>query len=509
MAVINTSNGKISGLENGEYFSFLGIPYAEPPVGDLRWKEPVPHRGWTGVRETIAFGSPSMQAPDQGPPGGDPTDKLISDCTSEDCLYLNVWTPTLDEAGKLPVFIWIHGGAYSAGHGGGRNAAPEVFCPRGVILVTFNYRLGILGFFAHPELSAESEHGVSGNYAHFDQVLALKWVYDNIENFGGDKNNITVGGCSAGSGSTQILCTSDLSKKYIKRAIIQSSLSIAVRSALNDNLTSLEEIEAGGVEYMKKMGCSSISELRAMSYGQLTALPESKFRRELHFGTRLGNCADGYLMKKFYSELMQTLVNPDIEYIVGNTNDEGGGMLLNFNKDKFGSLNADLFGDRLEEYLNLCDVKTDEDAVTAMRNTHAAYAGAKAFAELQSAAGRKPVYIFNFSRKNPSNGMAHHGLETRYLLNNLETLSGMNEKDEEIAVAMQEYWCSFIKSGNPNVAHLPDWKPYSSADRNVLNLDDPLTAGPEDEHALNRFTREFFAEKIFKLNKLSRNINVN
>lgn len=505
MIIINTSAGKLRSKKLSEHYAFLGIPYAKPPVGELRWKKPEPLEPWEGIKDAFEFGAPACQAKSQVPPGGDPADPGILDGGSEDCLYLNIWTPHVNPEKKLPVFVWIHGGAFCSGSGAGRNARPEPFVRRGIIFVTFNYRLGIMGYFAHPELSMESKHGVSGNYAHFDQLAALRWVKQNIEAFGGDPDNITIGGCSAGAGSTQVMCNSPLARGLFKRAIIESSIGIA--SALypeDDKLSMLADFEARGVEYMKMLGCKNIKEMRALPYQALIAPEESKFRRKYHYGTTMGINEDGYLLPKHYMYSNERLKNADIPYIVGNTADEGGEHIMRLGKAVFEEQSRAVFGDKTDEYLALCNIKDDADAAKAAHDTHLRFASAKVFAEMSAAAGRAPVYIYSFARKDPQRKAAYHGTDTKYLLGNYKAIPGVTEEDDAVANAMQEYWCNFIKTGNPNNPQadrgLPEWPPYTSQNRKVLFIGYPVRVISDDvsENPLMKYTRELLAGKLIK-----------
>lgn len=504
MTIVKTASGKLRGKQISDYYAFLGIPYAKPPVGELRWREPEPMEPWEGVRDAYEFGSPCCQDKTQVPPGGDPTDPGILKGGSEDCLYLNIWTPELSPENKLPVFIWIHGGAFCSGSGGGHNAKPEPFVKRNVIFVTFNYRLGIMGYFAHPELSAESKHKVSGNYAHFDQLAAIKWVKENIAAFGGDTDNITIGGCSAGAGGTQVMCNSPLARGLFKRAIIESSVGMA--SALypeDDKLSKLADFETRGVEYMKILGCKNIKEMRALPYEELITFEECKFRRKYHYGTTMGINEDGYLLPKHYMYSNENLENANIPYIIGNTADEGGEQVMRLGKSVFIDQSRVIFGDKTDEYIDLCNINDDADAKKAAHDTHLRFASAKVFAQISAESSRAPVYIFSFARKDPQRKAAYHGLETKYLLGNYKNIPGVTSEDDIVANNMQEYWCNFIKTGDPNGvspidAGLPKWTPYTAQNRMVMYLDHPTELKHDDvsENPLLKYTREFITKKL-------------
>ncbi|WP_434309513.1 carboxylesterase/lipase family protein [Hominifimenecus sp. rT4P-3] len=494
--LVHTKYGTLQGKEERECIAFLGIPYAKPPVGNLRWREPEPPEPWEGVRIADQLGAAALQAPSQSIPGGDPAERGVFGDGSEDCLYLNVWTP--DVKGVYPVFVWIHGGAFCCGSGGGKSASPEPFCKRGVVYVTFNYRLGLMGYFAHPELSAESAHQVSGNYAHFDQIAALRWVQENIAAFGGDPSRVTIGGCSAGAGSTQVLCCSPLAEGLFQQAIVESSVGFASAEYPEDfKLETMDQMEQRGVEYMEKVGCASVEEMRKLSYEELIGFEECHFRRKYHYGTTLGVNQDGYLLPLHYRYAMEQGKNRDIPYLVGNTHDEGGGFVLGLTEASFHQKNQAVFGDACEAYEALCDAKTKEDMIYSMRETHLRLAGAKVFAERSAGSGRSSVYVFDFCRKDPEKGLALHGFETQYLLGTYRQIPGMTEEDDRVAYAMQTYWCNFIKNGNPNGEGLPQWTPYTAENRKVLYLDSPCTVefDCDRELPLLTFAREFLEKK--------------
>ncbi|MCD8329238.1 MAG: carboxylesterase family protein [Lachnospiraceae bacterium] len=496
--IVTTKQGKLRGTKEAAWSSFLGIPYAKPPVGALRWREPEAPAPWTGVRDACTLGSPALQAPSQSIPGGDPAERGVFDGGNEDCLYLNVWTPECREDAKLPVFVWIHGGAFCCGSGGGKNASPAPFCRRGIIFVTFNYRLGLMGYFVHPELSAESPHGVSGNYAHFDQIAALRWVHENIAAFGGDPEKVTIGGCSAGAGSTQILSCSPLAEGLFARAIIESSVSIdGGKYPEEDKLQTMKEMEPRGVEHMERVGCHSIEEMRALSYEELIDFEECHFRRKYHWGTTLGVCEDGYLLPRHYPRVMGVAENRNIPYLVGCTHDEGGGHVLGLTPERFHEKSEAVFREACAEYEKLCQVESTEEAVRCMRETHLQLVCGKVFAARSAAAGKAPVYVFDFRRKSPVNELALHGYETHFLLGTYRNLPGVTEEDDAVAETMQEYWCQFIKTGDPNGEGRPVWSPYAAEHRSVLYLDAPSEVAEDRERENPRmtFAREFLEQK--------------
>ena len=260
---VTVENGRLQGVPGNvpAYTVFKGVPYAKPPVGPLRWKAPQPAEDWTGIRLADRFSCIAYQGAHT--PEFPYTKEFypVEEPMSEDCLYLNVWTPAQSADERLPVLFWVHGGAYTGGYGFEMEFDGEGFCKRGCILVTINYRLGVLGFLAHPELSAESERGVSGNYGTLDQICALHWVRRNIAAFGGDPDNITVFGQSAGAKSVLTLITSPLSRGDIAKAIPMSGGGIGC-FAIDD--TPLAKAEKTGLALQELAGAQSLEELRRM-----------------------------------------------------------------------------------------------------------------------------------------------------------------------------------------------------------------------------------------------------
>lgn len=503
MDTIRVTGGLIEGVQEEGFVSFKGVPYAAPPVGERRWKLPEPVIPWKGVKKCDRFGSPCCQAPNQCVPGGDPADRGVLEQGSEDCLYLNVWTPD-PKAEKLPVFIWIHGGAFCCGSGAGKAAKPDTFVSRGIVYVSLNYRLGILGYFAHPDLSAENEHHVSGNYAHYDQLAALKWIRENIAAFGGDPDNITIGGCSAGAGSTQCLCVSPLSRGLFSQAIVMSSWSIMVSSYPEDFiLRNREEMEERGKEFMALNGCNTIAELRAKSYAELAATPDSSFRKKYHYGTVMGTSKDGYITPKLPRIAAQDFDSMNIPYMIGCTNDEGAGFMPLLGMDRFLKDSEAVFGNYMEAYCQTWKTLPNQDISTIANATHLKLAGEKAYAAVSASLGRRPVYVYDFCRQATAPGgrkAAYHGLDTHYMFGSQRKLPNTNEDDDVVAHFVQEYWCNFIKYGNPNGKDLPEWKPYDEKDRNVMyiNVEPKLQKDADAENPVMEFTRNMLEEKLRK-----------
>ncbi|WP_346860840.1 carboxylesterase family protein [uncultured Draconibacterium sp.] len=455
LKTVQVKEGKLEGNIDGKVSVFKGIPYAAPPVGELRWKAPQPAIKWEGVRKTGGYAPGSLQrsTPFQGSSAG----------YSEDCLYLNVWTPAKSSNEKLPVMVWIPGGGFVTGTSA---IAGENMAEMGVVMVSIAYRLGVLGFMAHPELTAESKNKVSGNYGMLDQIAALKWIQDNIKAFGGDPNNVTIFGESSGGASVSILCASPLANCLFSRAISESGTSFGTVG--KNGIKNLKLGEEIGIEFAKKMGCSSIEELRETDPQKWVSDP---------FTYMDGNFApivDGYVITDDQYKLYQKGEYNDISVIIGTNSDEGG-LFTSFigvpedASDYYKTLqtNYGTFADRvLELYpgndkaqikFSMADIQRDRD-----------YAwGAWAWARLQKETGNSNVFLYYFDQQQEANSMfsmfnaspprgAWHGDEIAYIFRTLDP-EKKSEADLVLSKQMAQYWVNFAKTGNPNGDKLPYW----------------------------------------------------
>ena len=434
--VLTVEGGRIQGVvtETPGVTVYRGIPFAAPPVGDLRWKEPQPVVPWEGVRIADSWGAPSWQTPHSG---GGYTPEFFFDGDpefSEDCLYLNVWTPAAGQPGrKLPVTLWIHGGGYTAGWGFEPEMDGEEWAAHGGVLVTFNYRLGVLGFFTHPALSAESPHGVSGNYGMLDQIAALKWVKANIAQFGGDPDRITIMGQSAGAMSVQTLVTSPLSKDLIAGAIIQSGGGVTDRPALGGS--PLKDSEAAGKALMDWAGYDTLEKMRAASPQDIMSL-STRYRQETGQFLRVSTSpvVDGWAYPETFNDAAKAGRIADVPYMIGCTLDDMG----------------------------------------ALGN------GIDRFCLLREQAGT-PAYAYQFARRLPTDGRegvlqgAFHSSELWYMLKSLRFCwRPFTEGDYALAEQMIGCWTNFAAYGNPNGKGDGAWRPFTQNDQNymVFRLDD-------------------------------------
>ena len=429
MHQVKTKQGILEGIPHEEYTEFRGVPYAQPPVGALRWHRPLPPEPWEGVREAKCFAARSMQEVHEDPF----YDKEFYDepaymtPVSEDSLYLNIWTPARSAGEKLPVAFWIHGGAFMGGFGHEKEFDGAAYCRRGVILVTINYRLGPWGFLAHPWLSAEAgaEGGpaVSGNYGILDQIAALRWVRENIDAFGGDPENITIFGQSAGGMSVQTLLTSPLTRGMFARAILQSCVGLSY----DHDLRSAEEL---GLWFARNAGAESLEELRALTPEQVFAAAGPVImagfpKMELPYTPIL----DGWVLTEGYDEAMNEGGTHPVPTIAGST---------------------------------LNDIATEREAVERGERGKV-YAGTQAWAQAQKQLGR-PVWLYDFRRQLPGDEAgAFHSSELWYMFGTLDRCwRPMTEGDHELSEQMLDYWTNFMKTGDPNGEGLPRWEAFTT-----------------------------------------------
>jgi len=464
---IRVEGGMISGVRNNEtrVVAYKGIPFAAPPVGDLRWKAPQPVVPWGGVKKCDAFGSSPMQAKPV-PFGVYTAEFLIPEKPiSEDCLYLNVWTRQRRGA-KKPVLVWIYGGGFSSGGAGVPIYDGEAMAKKGIIFVSINYRVGIFGFFAHPDLSKESPNHASGNYGLLDQVAALKWVKKNIAAFGGDPNNVTMDGQSAGSMSVNCLVASPIAKGLFNKAIAESG------SFLIDNpiskLNDLAGAEQQGLKLAQAAHAPTLEDLRKIPAAELMKLPG-----------RYSPIVDGYVLPETVSKIIAEGKQKNVPLITGWNQDEG--YVQEFKKkDAFIQQAKQQYGAKADEFLKYFPASTNEEAAKSQfrqsRDMIFAASGFK-WAGKQSAQGKAPVYVYNFNRKVPATpdfakyGAFHTG-EVAYVMDDLKFLNRpWGQADYNLAKLMSAYWVNFITTGNPNGKGLPEWPQYNTRTSQAMIFD--------------------------------------
>lgn len=433
MELVTTRYGQVRGRKKEGCYTYFGIPYAQPPVGALRWREPQPLRPWEGVLEAKSFPHRAWQFVQEAPADGKSinyarefySNPSFMPPMDEDCLYLNIWRPLTGE--KLPVAFWIHGGALINGFGSELEFDGDAFARKGVILVTINYRLGAFGFLHTPEITAENG-GHGGNFGHLDQIAALRWVVENIEAFGGDPEKITIFGQSAGAMSVQTLVSSPLSRGLLAGAVMQSGG--GYEGGLNRD-RSMEEGYDLGAEFMRITGARSLEEMRALTPEKIMAAAGQLmgYAFQKGYGLPFTPVIDGYLMEKGYNQVVRDGDIPDIPYMLGTCGNDMG------------------VTPEMEE-----------------RGGHIPlYYGCINWSLKNAELGHKPAYVYYFNRKLlGDNCGAFHSSELWYVFKTLDrSWRPKSPADYELAERMNGYWANFVKTGSPNGPELPHWKPCS------------------------------------------------
>lgn len=483
---VQLDSGPVTGLQEevGEedIWVFKGIPYAAPPVGELRWKPPQPVASWTEPLECTGFG-PSCPQPSQAE-----LFYLNAGETDEDCLYLNVWSPADSPEERLPVMVWIHGGSFETGSGSMAVYSGHNLATRGVVVVTINYRLGPLGFLAHPALSAESPEGVSGNYGLLDEIAALEWVQRNIAGFGGDPANVTVFGESAGAISILDLLVSPLAEGLFSKAIVQSGILLDHGFGVTTAAT-LEAAENAGVDLMERLGvdpAGDVAQMRAMTAEQLLATAgeladESGLMEQ---GLSWKPVADGYVLPDLPSRLWSAGAHRALPLLIGSNADEGNTFLagLTVSTEEFEAQMRGVFGPYAEEAFALYPVAGPDDIVPMFSRmlTEVGFASTVRFAARAMSAA-SPTYVYHFTRVPLDNPLgAFHGVEIPYVFGNVDLFSGLGKIDQadyDLSAAIMGYWTRFATIGDPNGDGAPTWPQYDAVSDQYLELGDTIQVG--------------------------------
>ncbi len=514
---VKTASGTLKGTEVSGIREFKGIPYAQPPVGSLRWREPLPADSWQGVRMADHFSHKAMQKPIFGDMG------FRADSMSEDCLYLNVWTPAKTANAHLPVLVYFYGGGLVAGDGSEPRYDGESLARKGIVTVTVNYRLGIFGFMAHPELTQESPHHSSGNYGYMDQAEALRWVQKNIAAFGGDPQHVTIAGESAGSISVSVQMASPVAKNLFAGAIGESG------AAINPTLAPvpLAQAEQKGAAFAARIGAASLADLRAIPAGQLlddVYAPGNP--------SPFATVIDGYFITRALPETFEAGEQARVPLLAGWNSAEipyQGVMageaptVTNYPK----ALQR-IFGNKASEALKLYPGNTDAEVIqsaTDLASDRFIVFSTWKWADLQAQTGGKPVYRYIFSRirpamtakmgnaqpglaggvvksnaaapKPPAAVGASHASEIEYALGNLPSNSvyAWTPDDYKASATMENYFANFIKTGNPNGGGLPRWPVNTAADKSGLMIIDVNSHAAQDMHrARYEFLNEWYKE---------------
>ncbi len=454
---IRTHSGVVEGVSSadGQVRAFEGIPFAAPPVGKLRWQAPQPVAPWEGVRKATAFSSRCMQAPIY-------PDMIFRDPgSSEDCLYLNVWTPANSASAKLPVMVWIYGGGFAAGASSEPRQDGSKLAEKGVLVVSMNYRLGVFGFFAHPDLTKESPRHASGNYGLLDQAAALDWVHKNIAAFGGDPDKVTIFGESAGSISVSAQMASPLSKNLIKRAIGESGSMFM----LAPPTMSLQQAEEQGSKFAAATGAASLDALRAMPAKEL--LDAAQQRRS---SFRFWPIVDGYFLPEQPKEIYAQGKQAHVALLAGwNTDEQSAATFFAREPQTMESYMArmrTLYGEHAEEMLKLYPAENEAQ----MRESAGALAGDRFIAystwkwvDEQLQTGDSAVYRYHFEQAPPQPGGkpsrgAYHSADIEYVFGTLDSKNlPWTDSDRKLSDMISSYWTNFAKNGNPNGSGLPKW----------------------------------------------------
>lgn len=486
---ITTDDGAVQGTQTSSGIQvFKGIPFAAPPVGELRWKAPQPVKPWDGVLSCTVFGPSPIQGKPEPFMFWSKEFLIPEEPIEEDCLYLNVWTKGKDLQPKKPVLVYIYGGGFRSGGSGCPIYDGTAMAEKDLVFVSFNYRVGVFGFLAHPELTQESGNSFSGNYALLDMIAALKWVKQNIAAFGGDPNNVTIAGQSAGAFAVNYLTVSPLAKGLFHKAIAESGAQF-YNGGIGPQLK-LNGAEKEGVAFAEALGCKTIAELRSKSAGDILKAK----------GGTNAPIVDGYVIPEAIYDSYKQGRQTDVPLLLG-WNKEDIVFMKSGNAQEFKSEVQQQFGDLAPLFLKEYPSDSDERALLSQRQMgRDQIFGIQMFtwANMQSAKEKSQTYVYNFNRQLPAYDSktqfgAFHSGEIVYAYDNLNTLDRPWEAiDYKIAGTMSSYWANFARSGDPNRDGLPYWPAYNQDESQVMVFDKVTTAHElPDKSKLLLWTRYF------------------
>ncbi len=470
---VKVEEGLLQGTLEDGVAVYRGIPYAAPPVGELRWREPRPPAPWEGVRKADKFSANPMQVMVSGlgpwtkeyQPQGE---------VSEDCLYLNIWTAAKSSKEKRPVVMYIPGGAFTGGSGDVPVYNGEHLAKKGLVVVTINYRAGVFGFIALSELTKESEHNSSGNYGLLDQVAALEWIHKNISAFGGDPAHVTIMGQSAGAASVNYLTASPLAKGLFIRAVAESGTDYRIGPG-----EYLKSAEQNGERFAKAMGASSLAELRGMQAAELIDSTKDKY----HFLP----IVDGWFLPKSVDDIFKAGEQIDVTTITGWVADEGS-----FG-DSYGKVSAEEFRKRVrlqggalaDEILKLYPASTEREAAESQKilARDMSMVSMHLWAEKREETDKTKTYTYLFMHSQPGatkeQYQSFHSSELPYVFDNLsQSPRPWTTEDKKIATTMSTYWTNFIATGDPNGIGLPKWPAFNETPEETMELGDKMEPRP-------------------------------
>lgn len=508
--IVTISSGQLQGAyqDKGKIAVFKGIPYAQPPVGDLRWRPPQPVAAWSGVRDATQYGLMAIQRQAdlelfvntliEGQGWSRLRTAFIKRLfklvpqpeQSEDCLYLNVRTPTPDPSANLPVMVWIHGGDHQDGSGSDVYYDSNAIAEQGVVYVTINYRLGVMGYLAHPELTQESAENVSGNYGTLDQIAALRWVQENITAFGGDPNNVTIFGESAGGESVIHMMSTPLADGLFHKAIAQSPANAGQMVHLNHRFLDFDSAERLGERFAQAInvtGDNQLAQLRQLSAEQLYEFARADRELGNHYP-----CIDGFVLPKSPFELFADGEQAKVPLMIGSNTDEGTLIypilptLLAEYRFRDQSLDAlpdymeEAFGEQLPKLFSIYPGLTTGRVKAAYDFVGDYMFGARAYyyAQHNERIGH-PTYLYMFARTPPSptqTAGSCHAAELSFVHGSDVPIFPMGKEDKKLSGKMIQYWTRFAKTGNPSSGGLIDWPEFSAENPRWLRLNHQISA---------------------------------
>lgn len=467
--VVQLPQGRVRGREDGASQAYLNIPYAAPPTGQNRWRAPQPVAAWSGERDGTRFGPGCVQ---DVLPGGRPPwthEYMVAGPVSEDCLSLNVWTPTT-LADPAPVLVWIHGGGFSEGSGAVPIYRGAALAGRGIVVVTINYRLGIFGFLAHPELTRESGNETVSNFGLQDQIAALHWVRENIARFGGDPNQVTIAGQSAGSMAVHSLVASPQARGLFHRAIAQSGLPSILP------MPTLADAERTGLAFAQLKGASSLADLRTMSPAELAVPGGGGLDAQFRFGPMV----DGKLLPASPGDMVARAAHNDVPMMIGQTADEGSAFpgYGSGTSDAYQQFMSRSFGSSADAFMQLYSGRTDAERSVAVMaaSRDRGLAMIDAWSQTKLRTGTSPLWAYYFTHPEPGEGVdvfrAFHSSEIPYIFATLDMAPErrFTTLDRELSLAMSSYWVNFVQTGNPNGPGLPRWRALDASAPTVIEF---------------------------------------